>query len=179
MMVRILFLYFISIFPFNIMAKDVNLVPDSFEVPVKIVLPKYSFLKVNPDYSKLDYEALMSAKEFIRKELSSEWPSDNFTLKENTASLVGDLDTFNKRANFTFHIFNSDQSKLIGCFYISNGSEEEYDASVFIWVSKEYLFTPLFIEIKGDMKNWFTEYWPLKNVDYSLNKTYKSLKQDK
>ena len=63
----------------------------------------------------------------------------------------------------------SNQSKMIGCFYISNGSEEKYDASVFIWVRKEYLSTPIFIEIKSDIKNWISKDWPLKNVDYSLN----------
>jgi hypothetical protein len=170
-MIRVVFLYFIFILPLNIMANDVNLVPDSYDVPIKILLPKYSFLKVNPDYSKLDYEALMSAKEFIREELNTDWPSDDFSLKENTESLIGDLNSFNKRTNFTFHIFNSDQSKMIGCFYISNGSEAKYDASVFIWVRKEYLSTPLFIEIKSDIKNWISKDWPLKSVDYSLNKT--------
>jgi hypothetical protein len=168
-MVRILFLCFILSLSLNLMADDVSLVPDYYDVPVKMLLPKYSFLKVNPEYSKLDYEALMSAKEFIREKLNSDWPSDNFTLKENTESLVGDLSTFNEKTNFTYHIFNSDQSKMIGCFYISNGSEEKYDASVFIWVRKEYLSTPIFIEIKSDIKNWISKDWPLKNVDYSLN----------
>ncbi|MBM7074445.1 hypothetical protein JQC92_20875 [Shewanella sp. 202IG2-18] len=146
------------------------LIHDSFDVPVEASIQDFIIMKVDPDYAKLDYEALMSAKEFIRKQLGSEWPSDNFTLKENTDSLFDDLTSFNNKTSFTYHILNRQKSQIIGCFYVSSPIAKPYDASVFIWVKKEYLSSPVFPKIKTAIKSWISQKWPLKRVDYSLNK---------
>ena len=164
-------LFLLGLLSFKFISKDVKFVPDSFVVPLGKATSNFSFVKVSPQFTKLDFEALMSAKEFIREQLNSEWPSDEFTLKENTESLVGDLTAFNERENFTFHIFDAKKTKLIGCFYISQTYDEDSDAAVFIWVRKEFLSTPQFEEIKDDIHGWISKSWPFNNVDYSLNKS--------
>lgn len=170
-MIRNLVVCFLVFLPFALMAGNEKLVSDSFVVPVEKKFHQYSFVKVNPQFSKMDFEALVSAKEFIREELGTDWPADNFTVKENTDSLIHDLKAFNNKENFTFHIFDIDRSKIIGCFYISQTSDQKYDAAVFVWVRKQHLKTPYFKEIKENVRIWVDNSWPFSNVDYSLNKT--------
>ena len=164
--VAIIFLFF----SFRVSAED-NLVPSNFLVPVEKKMSEYVFLKVDPKYSELDFNALMSSRFFIREQLKTDWPSDTFTLEENTETLVSDLKSFELKSNFTFHIFNKSRTQIIGCFYISSTTDSNYDAAVFVWVKEEYLSSDIFRNIKLHIQSWILNAWPFEKVDYSLNKT--------
>lgn len=147
------------------------LVGEEFVVPIEKELSDHVLVKVDPKYSVLDYEALMSARVFIRDSLNSSWPDDDFTLQKNTETLENDLVAFNKRESFTFHIVNRARDQILGCVYITVPLNGKYDASVFVWVSDKYLSTPLFPNLKREIKHWIKSCWPFKKVDYSLNET--------
>ena len=145
------------------------LVGEAFVVPIEKELSDYALVKVDPKYSVLDYEALMSSRVFIRNSLNSSWPDDNFTLQKNTETLVNDLAAFNKKESFTFHVVNRARDQILGCVYITAPFNGKFDASVFVWVSDKYLSTSLFPNLKGEIKHWVKSNWPFKKVDYSLN----------
>ncbi|MEE4245863.1 MAG: hypothetical protein V2I33_10645 [Kangiellaceae bacterium] len=146
-----------------------KLVDDHFTIPVELKTTDFHLVKVDPNYSALDYKALMSARHFIRQQLGSEWPGDNFSLLENTESLKSDLEQFEQKKNFTYHIFNQNKSQIIGCVYISANPSENIDASVFIWMSADYLNKPFFEKVRLTTKQWIDNHWPFNKVDYSLN----------
>jgi len=149
-------------------AQAQTLVAEAFVVPVEKELSDHVLVKVDPKYSVLDYEALMTARVFFRSSLNSTWPDDNFTLQKNSETLINDLAAFNKKESFTFHVVNRVKDQILGCVYITAPFNDKYDASVFIWVSKKYLSTPLFLNLKREVKHWIKTVWPFKKVDYSL-----------
>ncbi|MBD0412822.1 hypothetical protein [Pseudoalteromonas distincta] len=145
------------------------LVNNEFVVPIEKHFENFTLVKVNPKYTKLDYKALMSAREFIQISLGTTWPADDFTLQENTQTLESDLIAFNNKESFTFHVMNNDKTKVIGCIYITGTVDSEFDANVFSWVAKEHLATPLFDELRTNVKTWVKNEWPFTNVDYPFN----------
>lgn len=147
------------------------LVPESFVVPVEALLSDYRLLKVDPQFALMDYQALMSARVFIRSSLATSWPEDDFTLDKNSESLRQDLIAFEQRRTFTFHIFHRASNRLIGCLYITAPFTAEHDAAVFAWVQHDYLSSPVFSEIQQHIQRWVRDTWPFDRVDYSLNVT--------
>lgn len=146
------------------------LVNNVFVVPVEKRFENFTLVKVNPKYTVLDYKALMSAREFIQNSLGTTWPADDFTLDENTQTLENDLIAFDNKESFTFHVMNNNKTKVIGCIYISGAASDKFDATVFSWVAKEHIATPLFTELKTSVKAWIKNEWPFVHVDYSFNK---------
>ena len=110
-----------------------TLVKTTFDVPTSKEFSTYTLKKINPRYTELDYDALMSARFYIREKLKSSWPEDSFTLDENRKGLAYDENNFNKRNFFTYTVLNTGNDKVLGCIYIKPSSNKKFDASVFIW----------------------------------------------
>ncbi|WP_133407074.1 hypothetical protein [Parashewanella tropica] len=169
--IRNIILFLLTFVPLTLLAKESFIVSDSFVIPVEKAFPQYIFVKVDPSLSNRDYDALMSARFFIRRRLNTSWPADKFTEEENKVSLANDLIAFNNRTSFTYHILDKAKSKVVGCFYISPAFSDKHDASVFVWVRKAHLETEYFQQIKRDVRRWLKDDWPFEKIDYSWNKT--------
>lgn len=147
-----------------------TLVPADFNIPHQVVLPKLKLLKVDPVYAQQDHQALMATRKQIRQDLGSDWPADNLTLAENKTSLMNDLNAFNQRSNFTYHLLELASDRVIGCLYISHSSSAKYQAAVYYWLIPELYQSPAHPAIRADIKKWLSTSWPFTAVDYSLNR---------
>jgi hypothetical protein len=144
------------------------LVPEHFHVPDQVALPTIKLLKVDPAYAEQDYQALMAARLQIRQALGSDWPADNLTLAENKASLVNDLNAFNQRTNFTYHLLDPASGQLIGCLYISQSGSAQYQATVYYWLIPEFYQSSAHPAIRAALTQWISSSWPFSTVDYSF-----------
>lgn len=146
-----------------------TLVPMHFNVPERVALPLIKLVKVDPAYAEQDYQALLAARLQIRQDLGTDWPADNLTLAENKASLLNDLNAFNQRTNFTYHLLEPGSDRVIGCLYISQRSSAQYQASVYYWLTPEFYQSSAHPAIRAALKQWLNSSWPFEAIDYSLN----------
>ena len=56
-------------------------------IPEHFPHEQFCFEILHPKYVELDYQALMSSKDFLRRWSQSGWPTDDFSLEENLADL--------------------------------------------------------------------------------------------
>lgn len=87
----------------------------SFVVPERYAVAGVTLMKVDPALAEQDYQALLQAKAQIRQDLGTAWPEDSLTLADNKASLVKDLQAFEQRTNFTYHLLDQATGQVIGC----------------------------------------------------------------
>lgn len=111
----------------------------SQKYPQEFYIDKFHLKKIDTKYYKEDYIALMSSKDYIRKILGEKWPEDSLTEIDNLNSINKDIESFNKKNNYTYSIFYKD--KIIGSFYISKNEEtlNINDHIIFVWMTPEHI----------------------------------------
>ena len=145
------------------------LVDSSFVVPERYAFDNVVVVKVDPAYAEADYVALMLARTQIRQDLGTTWPEESLTLAENKASLVNDLQAFQQRTNFTYHLLDNATGQVIGCLYLSQGGAEQYQATMYFWLIPAYYQSKAYQPIRQGLQQWINTAWPLQAVDVSLN----------
>ena len=79
------------------------LVPESFKVPSQLSTEHFSFEVLGPEFSEIDYDAVMSSKERLRHIFAenSRWPETDMRRDSNKNDLVRHEKEFNAREAFT------------------------------------------------------------------------------
>lgn len=146
-----------------------TLVDANFVVPLHYTFGNVRLIKVDPEYAERDHLALMQAKKQIRQDLGTAWPEDNLTLAANTASLIRDLQAFNQRTNFTYHLIERATDQVIGCVYISQPGASQYQAALYYWLIPAYYNSTEHPAIRQGLQQWLKTAWPFQAVDFTLN----------
>lgn len=146
-----------------------TLVDASFVIPQRHTFGNVQLIKVDPEYAERDHLALMQAKKQIRQDLGTAWPEDNLTLAANTASLASDLQAFNQRTNFTYHLIERATDQVIGCVYISQTGASQYQAAMYYWLIPAYYNSTEHPAIRQGLQHWLKTAWPFQAVDFTLN----------
>lgn len=137
-------------------------VPSDFTVPLSVETPDFILRKLTTAVNHLDYEAVMSSKDSLRRIFSAEdeWPSDEMTLEENYQDLLGHEEHFAQRRGFTYTVLSPNEDSCWGCVYIYRWQGTQYDAQVYYWVRDSV--RPMGLEEKlGDfLHQWLAEVWP-------------------
>ena len=139
-------------------------VSDDFAVPLGVETPDFILRKLTTAVNHLDYEAVMSSKESLRRIFSAddEWPHDGMTLEENYQDLLGHEEDFAQRRGFTYTVLSPAEDSCWGCVYIYRWQGEQYDAQVYYWVRN--LVKPMGLEEKlgNFLHQWLAETWPFR-----------------
>jgi len=142
------------------------LVPESFKVPSHLSTEQFNFEVLGPDFSEIDYEAVMSSKERLSLVFpgNSTWPETDMSFETNKNDLVRHEKEFNAREAFAYAVFNSTKCNYLGCIYINSTDQVDYDCEVYLWVrdSKVALDETLFETVK----DWLGKEWPFKRCAY-------------
>lgn len=141
----------------------------SFVVPERYAVAGVVLVKVDPALAEQDYQALLQAKVQIRQDLGTAWPEDNLKLADNKASLVNDLQAFEQRTNFTYHLLEQTTGQVIGCVYISQNGDIPQQAVLYYWLIPKYQQSPAHLPIRQGLQQWLKTAWPFQSVDFSLN----------
>jgi hypothetical protein len=95
-----------------------KLVPDTFEVPEKLEHPKFLIRKLCARDVYLDYMAVMSSIEVIKKTRGGDWPSADLTFEDDLIDLAWHQREFEARSSFAYTVMNNDETECLGCLYI-------------------------------------------------------------
>ena len=130
---------------------------ENFNVPNNIKTESFLFRKLTTRDVYLDFLAVMSSIDVIKKTRGGSWPTKELTFEEDLIDLGWHQREFENRSTFAYTVFSPDNSKCLGCFYLYDaGTRKEvdssYDVDVSFWVTKEAydkgLYEKLYREIK-------------------------------
>ena len=139
-------------------------VPAGFEVPTRLLDPRFVLEPLGPQHNERDYAAWTSSIDQIISTPGfsyGTWPHE-MTLDENRADLEGHARDFATRSGFTYTVL--DPADVIGCLYIYP-IRDAPGAQVRSWVRADHadLDVPLAEAIAG----WLGSDWPFEHVRYS------------
>lgn len=137
-------------------------VPIDFSVPTVVDEPDFVLKKLTTGVVKLDYDAVMSSKQSLRKIFNANdtWPTDDMTLDDNYNDLRMHQTEFDKREAFAYTVLSSDEKTCLGCVYIDPGDKIQYDAYVYYWVRDSEKVNGLDQKIGKFIRKWLSDSWP-------------------
>lgn len=81
-----------------------KLVPDSFQVSEKLEKPGFIIRKLCFEDAELDYEAVMSSVDLIKRTRGGDWPSPDLTFEDDQIDLGWHQREFENRTSFAYTI---------------------------------------------------------------------------
>ncbi len=151
-------------------AASAPFVPTDFQVPQLYVSRQGTFkLKpLGPKYARQDYAAYMGSIEHLQKTFtfSTSWPHAGLTMAEAIKDVEGEQAGFEARRKFTFAVLNPDESRELGCVYISPSNKQGYDATVRMWVTENQSVIGFEDRLYSEMKAWLKAKWPFEKVAF-------------
>jgi hypothetical protein len=125
---------------------------------------------------ELDYEAVMSSAEMLRRWSQSDWPVDDFTLAQDLIDLQLHEREHTERKAFTFTVLNPHGTVCLGCVYIQPLRPEEiplcreatYAADVGFWVRASELTGALDEHLLATLRDWFQAEWAFDRIAFTV-----------
>lgn len=116
---------------------------------------------------ELDYDAVMSSAEMLRRWGQGDWPRDGFTLEENLADLEWHELEHHERTAFTYTVLNPQGTRCLGCVYIMPlrpelkllGEGAVYPAAVRFWVRASEVADGLDVDLLAALREWLQTAW--------------------
>ncbi len=126
---------------------------------------------------ELDYDAVMSSREQLRRWSQTTWPVDEFTVAENLKDLERHEQEHDERVAFTFTVLNPEGTRCLGCVYITPLGEyakdlyvnASYATRVGFWVRTSELVNGLDEHLLITLRNWFATEWPFDLVTFVVS----------
>lgn len=143
-------------------------VPADFEVPAKLETSEFRLRMLTVNDVIKDYDAVMTSIDHLKGVFgpNSTWPSKELTLEQDLIDLGWHQKEFQMRSSFAYTVMTPDESRCIGCVYIDPGSKKNYDAEVYLWVSKSAFDKGLDPILFKAVKNWIETKWPFSRVAF-------------
>ena len=126
-----------------------RLVPEAFKVPEKLEHPEFVIRNLCASDVYLDYIAVMSSIDIIRKTRGGDWPTTDLSFEDDMIDLAWHQREFEYRTSFAYTVMSPDGSKCLGCLYLfqpgwRNDTSKNADVDVSFWVTQEdWLFRSL------------------------------------
>jgi len=126
---------------------------------------------------ELDYEAVMSSAESLRRWSQSDWPTDDFTVAQNLTDLQRHEREHTERKAFTFTVLNPLGTQCLGCAYIMPLRPEEiplcedavYAAAVGFWIRTSELANDLDQHLFATIREWFHAEWAFDCIVFTIS----------
>ena len=126
---------------------------------------------------ELDYDAVMSSAEMLRRWSQSDWPTDDFTLAQNLDDLQRHEREHIERKAFTFTVLDPPGTQCLGCVYIVPLRPEEillckdaaYAADVGFWVRTSELINALDQHLAATVRDWFQAEWAFDCIVFTVS----------
>ncbi|RPI73059.1 MAG: hypothetical protein EHM45_21300 [Desulfobacteraceae bacterium] len=116
---------------------------------------------------ELDYDAVMSSAEQLRRWSQSTWPPDDFTLAQDLEDLERHEREHIERKAFTYTVLNPQATQCLGCVYIEAlwadaaqlCGKSNHAAIVSFWVRASELASDLDRHLLESLRKWFQDDW--------------------
>lgn len=145
--------------------------PENFKVP-ELKGDSYHARKLTYKDTDLDYAAVMSSIDCIRKTRGGSWPKESLTLEKDMLDLCWHQREFEFGLSYAFTVMNDDESECLGCIYFypaNKWSDEKVDHEVDIswWVTQKMYDQGFYETLSRDVKEWVQTEWPFKKVNWA------------
>lgn len=149
-----------------------ELIPESFQVPQQLTHSKFIARKLCASDTYLDYIAVMSSIDLIRKTRGGSWPTQDLSFEEDMIDLAWHQREFEHRSSFAYTVMNPDETECLGCFYLypagfRGEADKEADVDVSFWVTQSAYDHGLYDDLYKAIKEWLDEKWPFKYPHWS------------
>jgi hypothetical protein len=138
--------------------------------------------------ARLDHEAVMESREYLRLWEQSTWPEDDFTVEANRDDLERLVERHGRGDSFGWTVMNLDESECLGCVYAFRpdgtwlGKADvtplgpqpwtDCDAVFVFWVRKSRLEQNLDRTLLDAMRAWIERDWPLERAVFLTNEQF-------
>ena len=151
-----------------------KLVPDSFDVPVRVETPEFVIIPLGSRCMHLDMEAVphgdvnrhMNANNYERfgdDDIEVESADPNLWL---LAMLSAD-EIFDLREDFYYAVLSKDEEVELGCLYVSRTPKVGYDAEIVLWVRNDLEnSTELDQALSHFAQTWIDDVWPFSKAAF-------------
>ncbi len=148
------------------------IVPDAFTPPEKLVHPNFTARKLCARDVDLDYAAVMSSIDIIRKTRGGSWPNSDLTLEDDLIDLSWHQREFENSSSFAYTVMNHAETECLGCFYLyppgfRGEAPAGTDIDVSFWVTQKAYDSGLYPVLYTALKQWLAAEWPFKNPYWS------------
>jgi len=144
-------------------------VPKDFVVPDLVDTGDLRIRLLNMDDLVKDYSAYMSSIEHIRGVFGPhdiDWPTADLTVDLALADLGWCEWEHYQRTSFSYCVMSPDDSRELGCLYVSPTKKREFDAEITLWVTKLEYDNGLDRKLYDFAKQWIKEKWPFGKVAF-------------
>ena len=125
----------------------------------------------------LDYDAVMSSPEMLRRWSQGTWPADDFTLAGNLADLERHEREHHERVAFTFTVLSPDEKRCLGCVYFTPVGPEaatlcpgaEHATQVGFWVRASEIASDLDRHLLATVRGWLKTAWAFDRVLFAIS----------
>ena len=168
--VMLLLLLALSAVPLYMSAQNAAapFVPDTFDPPLLYTDVKgtYKLKPLGPMYARQDYAAYMGSITHLQRtfSFSTKWPHAGISMAEAVKDVEEEEAGFKARKKFTYAVLNPNESKELGCVYVSPSPKQGYDAQVRLWVIETSAATGFDKRLAQDVRGWLQAKWPFKKV---------------
>ena len=140
--------------------------------------------------ARLDHEAVMDSREYLRRWEQSSWPEDDFTVDDNESDLV-DLERWNsENLAFTYTMLDSAEVRCLGCVYIfppdakflkcseiipttaDAGEWSDVDAAVYHWVRRQEMEAGMDGTVLTELMEWIRVEWGFDRIVFVTNEQF-------
>lgn len=148
-----------------------KLVPDDFRVAEKIEAPNFIARKLSFNDAKLDYKAVISSIDIIKKTRGGDWPTKDLSFEEDQIDLGWHQREFENRTSFAYTVMSRDEKECLGCFYLyppgyRSESSKNADVDVSFWVTQKAYEKGLYKELFFWLDSWLKS-WPFNKIVYT------------
>lgn len=140
--------------------------------------------------ARLDYEAVMDSRQYLREWEQSTWPEDDFTVADNQSDLI-DLERWNsENLAFTYTILDPGEGRCLGCVYIfppdakflsrseiipttaDAGEWPDVGAAVYHWIRRREMEAGMDETVLTVLEAWVREEWGFDRVVFVTNEQF-------
>ena len=149
-----------------------KLVSDSFQVPTKFEQPQFIIRKLCFSDADLDYKAVMSSIEIIKRTRGGDWPSTSLSFEDDQIDLAWHQREFENKTSFAYTLVTPDEKECLGCLYLyppgyRNEESKDGDVDVSFWVTQKAYDDGLYDTLYKTLTEWLKSTWPFKKVVYT------------
>jgi RimJ/RimL family protein N-acetyltransferase len=156
--------------------------PLDMAVPAELRTEEFVLRPLRATDVELDYDAVMSSREMLRRWGGGSWPSDDFTLAGNLSDLEGHESEHEQRVAFTFTVMNPDETECLGCMYLTPFREliswmgekapvevDDFTAVCRFWARQSRVGDGLDGRLFDAIQQWFEDEWHFGKVYFRAN----------
>lgn len=145
--------------------------PENFSVPETFSHSHFHFRPLLFSDIDIDYAAVMSSIDIIRKTRGGDWPDPTMTREENHRDLGWHDKEFEDRSSFSYIAFSPDKTEYRGCLYFyppgTRGEKSiNTDVDVSFWVTQKAYDEGDYEKLYDAIKE-FLKLWPFEKVAFT------------